>query len=70
MPNLCRANIPDENENRGGSNPPPHSKKDKKKKQDFKTLKNNTIKSLNEVEYFLNNFERFVKSVKLYKLLK
>ena len=66
MPNIYRATIPEENENRGGKNPP-HKKN---KKNDFKTLKNNTIKSLNDVEYFLNNFGHFVKYVKLYKLLK
>lgn len=46
-------------------NPPP-----KKKKPNFKTMKKNTVKSLNDVEYFLNNFGNFVKYVKLYKLLK
>jgi len=66
MPNLYRSNIIEENENRGGQKPPPK----KKKKNDFKTLKNNTIKSLNDVEYFLNNFEHFIKYIKLYKLLK
>ena len=70
MPNLYRATIPEDNENRGGKNPPQKHKPNKKKKTDFKTLKNNTIKSLNDVEYFLNNFNHFVKYVKLYKLLK
>lgn len=51
-------------ENRGGSNPPP------KKKFNFKLYKNNTLKSLNDVEYFLNNFHKIVKSIKLYKILK
>lgn len=73
MPNLYRVNIP-ENENRGGNNPPQkpkcNSKKNKNNKKDFKTLKKNTIKSLNDVEYFLNNFGNFMKSVKLFKLLK
>ena len=41
-----------------------------KKKFIFKLYKNNTIKSLNEVEYFLNNFNNFIKYVKLYKILK
>lgn len=52
--------------------PPPKSgtKKLKKKKVDFKTLKKNTCKSLNEVEYFLNNFQRFTNCIKLYKILK
>lgn len=52
-------------ENRGRTNPPP-----KHKKTNFKTLKNNTIKSLNDVEYFLNNFGQFIKCIKIYKLLK
>ena len=52
--------------------PPPKSgtKKLKKKKADFKTLKKNTCKSLNEVEYFLNNFQIFTNCIKLYKILK
>ena len=51
-------------ENRGGKCPP------HKKKFNFKCCKDNTIKSLNEVEYFLNNFHRFIKYIKLYKILK
>ena len=58
--------------------PPPKSpkppkagpQKPKKKKVDFKQLKNNTCKSLNEVEYFLNNFQKFTNCIKLYKILK
>ena len=50
--------------------PKPGPKKPKKKKVDFKTLKKNTCKSLNEVEYFLNNFQRFTNCIKLYKILK
>lgn len=55
--------------------PPPPSpkkspKKPKNKKINFKTLKSNTCKSLNEVEYFLNNFQRFTNCIKLYKILK
>lgn len=51
---------------------PPKSgpQKPKKKKVDFKLLKNNTCKSLNEVEYFLNNFQKFTNCIKLYKILK
>lgn len=41
-----------------------------KNTKSFKRLKENTIKSLCEVEYFLNNFEKFKKCLKLYKLLK
>lgn len=65
MPNIYRAKF-EENENRGGKLPPPN----KKKKKDLKTLKNNTVKSLNDVEYFLNNFGHFMKTVKIFKLLK
>ena len=50
--------------------PKPGPKKPKKKNVDFKTLKKNTCKSLNEVEYFLNNFQRFTNCIKLYKILK
>ena len=65
MPNIYKANF-FEDENRGEKkNPPPN-----KKKPNFKTMKKNTVKSLNDVEYFLNNFGNFVKYVKLYKLLK
>lgn len=42
----------------------------KKKKLNFKTCKNNTIKSLNEVEHFLRDFKHFSKYIKLYKILK
>ena len=45
--------------------PPP-----KKKKLNFKICKKNTIKSLNEVENFLQNFGQFTKYIKLYKILK
>lgn len=41
-----------------------------KKNFNFNLYKNNTIKSLNEVEYFLNNFNNFIKYIKLYKILK
>ena len=41
-----------------------------KKKFNFKCCKDNTLKSLHEVEYFLNNFNRFIKYIKLYKILK
>lgn len=45
-------------------------KKDDKKTFDFKACKKNTIKSLHEVEFFLNNFSHTVKYIKLIKLLK
>ena len=41
-----------------------------KKKLDFKTCKKNTLHSLNEVEYFLNNFKKFARYVKIYKIFK
>lgn len=46
------------------TNPP------KKNKINIKTLKKNTCKSLNEVEYFLNNLHKFTNCIKLYKILK
>lgn len=56
-------NINEKN-NRGGKNPP------QKKHFDFKCYKDNTIKSLYDVEHFLNNFQHYFKYFKLYKLLK
>ena len=41
-----------------------------KKKLNFKTMKNNTISSLNDVEHFLNNLQHTIRYIKLYKLLK
>ena len=51
-------------ENRGGKCPPP------KKNFRLKCCTDNTIKSLHEVEYFLNHFNRFIKYIKLYRILK
>ena len=68
MPNIYRAKF-ENDENRDG-NFPPQRKNNKKNKKDFKTLKNNTVKSLNDVEYFLNNFGHFMKTAKILKLLK
>ena len=45
--------------------PPP-----KKKKINFAVLKKDTIKSLNDVEYFLCNFQNICKYIKLYKILR
>ena len=42
----------------------------KKKKVNFKTIKKNTICSLNEVEYFLCDFSQFCKYIKLYNFFK
>ena len=73
MPNIYRVNYP-ENEDRGGNLPPPDKKKkvngNKKSKTDFKTMKNNTVKSLNEVEYFLGNFGDLIKYAKFFKYFK
>ena len=49
---------------------PPPENNSSKKKFDFKKLKNNTCRSLNEVEYFLNNLHQFTNYIKLYKILK
>ena len=76
MPNLyrCKNNILPkkinnyEDEKRGEKKPSPP--KSKKKKLNFKTCKKNTIKSLNEVEFFLNDFKRFTHYLKIYKLFK
>ena len=64
MNNLYKANY-DYIENRGVNTPPKN-----KNKLCFSVMKNNTIKSLNEVEYFLNNINSFWKYIKLYKILK
>lgn len=49
---------------RGVKCPPP------RKKFSIKYCKDNTIKSLQEVECFLNDFNKFIKYIKLYKILK
>lgn len=41
-----------------------------KKKLNFSCCKDNTIKSLQEVEYFLCNFSKILKSIKIYKFIK
>jgi len=41
-----------------------------KKKNKFLIRKDNTLKSLKEVEFFLGNWKRVVKGIKLYKILK
>ena len=51
-------------ESRDGKVPAP------KKKFNFKKCKENTVKSLYEVEHFLNNYNQFIKYIKLYKILK
>ena len=52
---LYRSNIPLKKDN---------------KKLNFRSMKNNTISSLNEVEHFLNNFQHAIRYIKLYKFLK
>jgi len=47
----------------------PPAKKEPKK-LNFRTMKNNTISSLNDVEHFLNNFQQAIRYIKLYKLFK
>lgn len=54
------------NNNRGESMPP----KTKNNKIDIKKFKKNTFNSLNEVEHFLRDFNRFKNYIKLYKILK
>lgn len=41
-----------------------------KKKNKLITMKDNTAKSLKEVEFFLSNWKRVLKGIKLYKILK
>lgn len=41
-----------------------------KNKLDLKSCKKNTINSLYTVEYFLNNFNCFIKSYKIYKFIR
>lgn len=52
------------------NNLPEKSELSKKKKINFSQKKENTIKSLNDVEYFLNNFKKLSKVIKLYKIIK
>lgn len=49
---------------RGDKKSPP------KKTFNFKTYKKNTLKSLNDVEYFLNNYKKFKQFIRIYKLFK
>lgn len=41
-----------------------------KKKNKILAIKDNTLKSMKEVEFFLGNWKRVVKGIKLYKILK
>ena len=56
-------------DNRGKENKP-KPKSPKKKKLTFKDYKKNTLKSLNEVESFLNNLDKASRYIHLYKFLK
>lgn len=56
--------IPDYNNKRGEKNPP------HKKTFCFKTCHKNTMNSLHEVEYFLNNLHDLSRYLHLYKFLK
>lgn len=49
---------------------PPTPHKPQKNKFNFKTAKNNTICSLNEVECFLNNFQQISRCLKFYKFFR
>ena len=62
MPNLYRAE--------NNREPEKKEKLKSKKKFDFNLYKKNTINSLNDVEYFLKNFNHLVKYLKLYSILK
>ena len=62
MNNLYRSNVK-HTKNRGTK--APHSNN-----TNLKNIKNNTIRSLNEVEYFLNNISHVFKYLKIYNLLK
>ena len=44
--------------------------RDEKKKNKFIIKRDNTLKSLKEVEFFLGNWRRALKGIKLYKILK
>ena len=75
MNNLFRSNHKNEstlnyNNNFSRSNLPAYDNRNKHEKLCFKTIKCNTISSLNEVECFLNNMNKFWHYVKLYKLLR
>lgn len=63
------SSTPEETSRKNSPPPPPPNKKSKKK-IDFIEKKKNTIKSLNEVEYFLNDLKRFKRYLHLYKFFK
>lgn len=55
---------------RGDGKDKKQNKPKKPKKLKFKDYKKNTIKSLNEVEYFLNNLDKAFKCVHIFKILR
>lgn len=55
-------------ENKGPKKSPP--KAPPKKKFDLKKKKDNTVKSLFEIEHFLRGFKQIAKGVKFYKVFK
>ena len=44
--------------------------REEKKKNKFLIKRDNTLKSLKEVEFFLTNWKKALKGIKLYKILK
>lgn len=42
----------------------------KKKKSKYVIMKENTLQSMKEVEYFLGNWRKIFKGIRLYKILK
>lgn len=50
--------------------PPKGPPKEPPKKFDFKKKKDNTVKSLFEIEHFLRDFKQVAKGIKLYNVFK
>lgn len=46
------------------------NEKEPKKNFDFKKRKDNTVKSLFEIEHFLRNFKQVVKGIKFYNVFR
>ena len=68
--NYSRSNPPPPPAQPPPKPPNPKKKKNPHKKFDFIAIKKNTCNSLNDVEYFLNNFSNFIKYIKIYYLFK
>ena len=58
-----------ENYNNRGNENKPKPKPPKRKNSHSEIIKKNTLKSLNEVESFLNNLDKASKYIHLYKFL-